>query len=68
MLFEVHTIGWKDQRFVRPCLELCSIILAAEIAKLVLEEKAIKPDSIIYYSDSKVVLGYIANETWRFYA
>ena len=28
---------------------------------------SIEPDSITYYSDSRVVLGYIANETRRFY-
>ncbi|CAB3978369.1 Hypothetical predicted protein [Paramuricea clavata] len=32
-----------------------------------MEEQAIKPHSITYYSDSKVVLGNIGNETRRFY-
>ena len=31
------------------------------------EELEQKPDSVTYYSDSKVVLGYISNESRRFY-
>ena len=50
-----------------PRLELCAAVLAVEIAELVIEEQAIKPYCITYYLDSKVVLGYIANETRRFY-
>ena len=50
-----------------PRLELCAAVLAVEIAELVVEEQAIKPCCITDYSDSKVVLGYIANETRRFY-
>jgi hypothetical protein len=50
-----------------PRLELCAAVLAVEITELIMEEQAIKPHSITYYSDSKVVLGYIANETRRFY-
>lgn len=50
-----------------PRLELCAAVLAVEITELVMEEQAVKPDSITYYSDSKVVLGYITNETRRFY-
>ncbi len=46
-----------------PRLELCAAVLMVEIAQLVTEEQAIKPDSITYYSDSEVVLGYITNET-----
>ena len=50
-----------------PRLELCAAVLAIEITEFIMEEQAIKPHSITYYSDSKVVLGYIANETRRFY-
>ena len=50
-----------------PCLELCATVLAVEITELVVGERAIKPCSVTYYSDSKVVLSYIANETRRFY-
>ena len=34
---------------------------------LVHEKLEQKPDSVTYYSDSKVVLGYISNESRRFY-
>ena len=50
-----------------PRLELCAAVLAVEIAELVIGEQAFKPDSVTYYSDSKVVLGYISNEARRFY-
>ena len=49
-----------------PRLELCAAVLGVEITELNLEE-VVQPDSITYYSDSKVVLGYIGNETRRFY-
>ena len=48
-----------------PRLELCATVLAVEVTDLVLGEEAIKPDSITYYSDSKVVWGYVTNETRR---
>eukprot|EP00064_Thunnus_orientalis_P000662 superscaffoldBa00000036_g663 len=54
----VHTI---------PRLELGAAVLAVEIAKLVASELDINPDSLKFYTDSKVVLGYIYNETRRFY-
>ena len=50
-----------------PRLELCAAVLAVEITQVVVNGRAIEPDSITYYSDSRVVLGYIANETRRFY-
>jgi hypothetical protein len=50
-----------------PRLELCSAVLAVEVADLILEEQVVKADSLSFYSDSKVVLGYIANQTRRFY-
>ena len=50
-----------------PLLELCAAILVVEMDKLVHEELERKPDSVTYYSDSKVVLGYISNESRRFY-
>ncbi|XP_028407859.1 uncharacterized protein LOC114530488 [Dendronephthya gigantea] len=50
-----------------PRLELCAAVLAVEITELVLEELPIKASSVTYYSDSKVILGYILNETRRFY-
>lgn len=53
----VHTV---------PRLEL-GAALAVEIAELVVSELDIDPNSLKFYTDSKVVLGYIYNETKRFY-
>lgn len=49
------------------CLELCAATLGIEITELINQELDIKPDTVAYYSDSRVVLGYISNETRRFY-
>ena len=38
-----------------------------EMTELVHKELEQKPDSVTYYSDSKFVLGYITNESRRFY-
>lgn len=54
----VHTV---------PRLELGAAVLAVEIAELVVSELDIDPNSLKFYTDSKVVLGYIYNETKRFY-
>lgn len=37
------------------------------MVQLIIEELDIKPEAITYYSDSRVVLGYVTNETWHFY-
>jgi len=50
-----------------PRLELCAAVLAVEIAELIVEEMDMTFDHIWYYTDSKVVLGYICNQTRRFY-
>ncbi len=50
-----------------PRLELCAAVLAVELADLIQGELDLKLDSIKFYTDSKVVLGYICNETKRFY-
>lgn len=50
-----------------PRLELCAAVLAVETADLIVEELDLKLDSIRFFTDSKVVLGYIHNETRRFY-
>ncbi|XP_061190615.1 uncharacterized protein LOC133198553 [Saccostrea echinata] len=50
-----------------PRLELCASVLAVEIAQCVLNHLGIQIDSMKYYTDSKVVLGYICNESRRFY-
>ncbi len=44
-----------------PRLELCAAVLAVELADLISAELDLQLDAITYYSDSKVVLGYICN-------
>ena len=50
-----------------PRLELCAAVLATEIAEIISIQLDIPLTSMYYYSDSKVVLGYISNQTRRFY-
>ena len=50
-----------------PRLELCAAVLGVEVAELVIEELDLELQAIVYYSDSRVALGYISNETRRFY-
>ena len=50
-----------------PRLELCAAVLAVELFELVREEIDIELDTVTFYSDSRVVMGYITNETRRFY-
>ena len=50
-----------------PRLELCAAVLAVELAELITSELDLKVDSAVYYSDSRVVLGYISNQSKRFY-
>ena len=50
-----------------PRLELCAAVLAVQAAQRVLKEIDIEIAEVAYYTDSKVVLGYIANESRRFY-
>ncbi|XP_057684651.1 uncharacterized protein LOC130910980 [Corythoichthys intestinalis] len=50
-----------------PRLELCAAVLAVEVAELVVAEMDITFDNIEFYTDSKVVLGYIYNQSRRFY-
>lgn len=50
-----------------PRLELCGAVLAVEMAEQILDELDLKPDSVKFYCDSKVVLGYIHNNSKRFF-
>ena len=50
-----------------PRLELCAAVLAVEMAELILDELDQKLDAVKFHCDSKVVLGYIFNESKRFY-
>lgn len=48
-----------------PRLELCAAVLATEIADQIREEIGLMLDRIPFFMDSKVVLGYITNESRR---
>ena len=50
-----------------PRLELCAAVLAVELAEVLSAELDILVDDVKLFSDSKVVLGYIFNDTRRFY-
>lgn len=50
-----------------PRLELCSAVLATQAVRMIRKELDVEVNEEIYYSDSKVVLGYIQNESRRFY-
>ena len=50
-----------------PRLELCAAVLAVEVAQFALEQLDLEIDNVKFYTDSKVVLGYISNETRRFF-
>ncbi|XP_068120871.1 uncharacterized protein [Hyperolius riggenbachi] len=50
-----------------PRLELCAAVLAVEMAELITSEIDIDLKKAEFYTDSKVVLGYINNESRRFY-
>lgn len=50
-----------------PHLELCAAIMGVEMTELIVDELDRKPDAVTYYTDSRVVLGYIVNESRRFY-
>ncbi|VDH91167.1 Hypothetical predicted protein [Mytilus galloprovincialis] len=50
-----------------PRLELSAAVLAVEITQTVMDNLDLHKDTIKFYTDSKVVLGYISNETRRFF-
>ncbi|XP_051797872.1 uncharacterized protein LOC127531791 [Acanthochromis polyacanthus] len=50
-----------------PRLELCAAVLAVEMSELLREELKLKIDKTSFYTDSKVVLGYIHNQHRRFH-
>ncbi len=50
-----------------PRLELGAAILAAELAETIMDELDFSLDAVEFYMDSRVVLGYINNQTRRFY-
>jgi hypothetical protein len=50
-----------------PRLELCAALLATEVGEIVTEALKVSFQAVNYYSDSRVVLGYITNTKRRFY-
>ena len=50
-----------------PRLELCGAVLAVQAAEKVVKELDMTVAEVVFYTDSKVVLGYIRNESRRFY-
>ena len=50
-----------------PRLELCAAVLATEIAEFVRDQLNIPAQDFHFFSDSQIVLGYISNESRRFY-
>ena len=50
-----------------PRLELCAAVLGVEMTELIIEELDLDLQAVAFYSDSRVVLGYISNESRRFY-
>ncbi|XP_069104772.1 uncharacterized protein [Argopecten irradians] len=50
-----------------PRLELCAAVLAIEIAETISEQLNLPLSIFRFYTDSKVVIGYVYNQTRRFY-
>lgn len=50
-----------------PRLVLCAAVLAVQISETICKELDLERNSFHFFSDSKVVLGYIHNSTRRFY-
>ncbi len=50
-----------------PRLELCAAVLAVELAELITKELDLELNAVKFYTDSKIVLGYIQNTSQRFY-
>ncbi|XP_063412631.1 uncharacterized protein LOC134695338 [Mytilus trossulus] len=50
-----------------PRLELCAAVLSVEIADTLKEQLKLDSTYFHFYTDSNVVLGYLTNETRRFY-
>ncbi|XP_055998874.1 uncharacterized protein LOC130047578 [Ostrea edulis] len=50
-----------------PRLELCAAVMGVEIYETIQDELDLDLNQVTFFSDSKVVLGYINNETKRFH-
>lgn len=49
-----------------PRLELCAAVLAVELAGLIKEELDVDLTAVKFYTDSRIILGYIYNTSRRF--
>ncbi|XP_063047286.1 uncharacterized protein LOC134441024 [Engraulis encrasicolus] len=56
--YPMHTI---------PRLELCAAVLAVELAEVIQSEIDIELQAVKFFTDSRIVLGYIHNSSRRFY-
>ena len=59
-------------RHTIPRLELCAAVLGVELSELVIEELDVELNKVFFYTDSKIVMGYIritkfgdSMSTWR---
>ena len=50
-----------------PRLEPCTAVLAIDISQIAIEHMDMTFDSVKYFTDSRVVLGYIHNDKRRFF-
>ncbi|XP_056020363.1 uncharacterized protein LOC125680242 [Ostrea edulis] len=50
-----------------PRLELCAAVLGIEIANIIKKQMSVPTEEFHFHTDSKVALGYICNNTRRFY-
>lgn len=50
-----------------PRLELCAAVLAVELADLIQDELDTNIVKVTFFTDSRIVLGYIHNTSRRFY-
>ena len=50
-----------------PRLELCAAVLSTELAAFITNQLDVTIDDVKFYTDSRVVLGYIHNRTRRFH-
>ena len=49
-----------------PRLELCAAVMGSLATQVILSELTTKPDAVYLFTDSKIVLGYLTNQTRRF--
>ena len=50
-----------------PSLELCTAVLGIDIAEIIKEQMDFEQKDFWFYNESQVALGYLTNDTRRFY-